>query len=130
MKRTSKLFACTALLNTAMVTTTIDLPKLWEMLFISSRKLFLFLRYINFCNFPVYFPIFLDSNGQMKVEYSMKSWTGLHKLVDVIFWITQKQLYLIPNLVRYYIANKGFFLKLFCNLNSDWSLVTGPFCFS
>ena len=27
-----------------------------------------------------------------------------------------------------YIANKGNFLNLFCKLNSNWSLVPGPFC--
>ena len=41
---------------------------LWQMFFISSKKLFLFSRYSNFCLFFPYFPHFPDSKGQMKVE--------------------------------------------------------------
>ena len=38
---------------------TIALQKLWKMFFISSKKLFLFLRYSNFCIFvfPSFFPV-------------------------------------------------------------------------
>ena len=36
--------------------------------FISSKKLFSFLRYLNFCNFFSSFPHFPDSKGQMEVE--------------------------------------------------------------
>ena len=32
-------------------------------------------------------------------------------------------------MVRWYIPNKGIFLNLFWNPNSDWSLVPGLFCF-
>ena len=37
----------------------IALQKLWKMLFISSKKLFSFLRYLNFCIsfFPSFFPV-------------------------------------------------------------------------
>ena len=37
-------------------------------LFISSKKLFSFSRYSNFCNFLSSFPLFPDSKGQMEVE--------------------------------------------------------------
>ena len=37
-------------------------------IFISSKKLFLFLRYSNFCNFFPSFPHFLDSKEQMELE--------------------------------------------------------------
>ena len=57
----------------------------------------------------------------------MMSEIGLHKFPDVIFRITQKLLDIISsNSVRYYITNKGIFLNLFCNLNSDWSQGQGP----
>ena len=46
----------------------IALQKLWKMFFISSKKLFSFSRYSNFCNFLPSFPHFPDSKGQMKVE--------------------------------------------------------------
>ena len=36
--------------------------------FFSSKKLFLFSRYSNFCNFSSSFPYFPDSKGQMEVE--------------------------------------------------------------
>ena len=36
--------------------------------FISSKKLFLFSRYANVCNFSSSFPHFPDSKGQMGVE--------------------------------------------------------------
>ena len=36
--------------------------------FISSKKLFLFSRYSNFCNFFPSFPHVPDSKGQMEVE--------------------------------------------------------------
>ena len=45
----------------------IGLQKLWKMFFISSKKLFSFSRYSNFCNFPLPFHC-PDSNGQMEVE--------------------------------------------------------------
>ena len=48
---------------------------------------------------------------------------------DVIFGITQKPLYVTSsNLVRQYMTNKVIFLNLFCNLKSNLSLVSGPFC--
>ena len=60
----------------------------------------------------------------------MMSSTDLHKLADVIFGITQKQLHITSsNLVRWYITHKEIFLNLFCNLKRDWSLVPDPFCF-
>ena len=65
---------------------TIAFQKLWKMLFISSKKLFLFLR--NFCK--------------------------LFALASVIFKITQKPLYVISeNLVRCYIVITGTFFNFF-----------------
>ena len=46
----------------------IGLQKLLKMFFISSKKLFSFSRYSNFCNFSPSFPHFPDSKGEMKVE--------------------------------------------------------------
>ena len=46
----------------------IALRKLWKMFFISSKRLFSFPRYSNFCNFSSSFPHFPDSKGQMEVE--------------------------------------------------------------
>ena len=46
----------------------IGLQKLWKMFFISSKKLFSFSRYSDFCNFFPSFPHFPDSKGQMEVE--------------------------------------------------------------
>ena len=43
----------------------IALKKLWKMFFISSKKLFLFLRLSNFCNFFPSFPNFPNSNNWM-----------------------------------------------------------------
>ena len=66
------------------------------MLFISSKKLFSFSRYSDFCNsnFP-------ESNEQMKMEQLMISRIDFHKLGDVIFGITQKLFYITSsNLVR------------------------------
>ena len=60
--------------------------------FISSKKLVLFLVYSNFCNFFPSFLHFPDSKGQMEVEKFTMSWIGLHKFADVIFEITQKLL--------------------------------------
>ena len=43
----------------------------------------------------------------------MMSWTGLDKFVDVIFGITQKQLYITSsNLFRKYVTNKGIFSEI------------------
>ena len=69
--------------------------------FISSKKLFLFLRYSIFCNFSSFFPYFPDSKHQMGVEYFMMSWAGLHKFAVIILGITRKLLCITPsNLVR------------------------------
>ena len=46
----------------------IGLQKLWKMFFFSSKKLYLFSRYSNFCNFFPSFLQFPDSKGQMEVE--------------------------------------------------------------
>ena len=68
--------------------------KLWKKFFVSSKKLF-------FCNFSSYFPLFLDSKGQIEVDQFMMSWIGLHKFEGIIFGITQKHFYITPsNLVR------------------------------
>ena len=44
------------------------LPKLWKMFFVSSKKLFPFSRYSNFCIFPTSFSVFPDWKGQIDVE--------------------------------------------------------------
>ena len=41
--------------------------------FISSKKLFSFLRYSNFCNFFLHIPHFPDTKGQMQVKQFMMS---------------------------------------------------------
>ena len=107
----------------------VALQKLWKMLFISSEKLFLFLRYSNFVIFPSFWHF--AANGQMEVEWSMISWIDLHKLTYLILEITQKPFYITSsNLVRYYITNKGVSLNFsWTNLKRDWSLVPIPFCF-
>ena len=46
----------------------LGLQKLWKMLFISSKRLFSFLRYSIFRNFCPSFPHFPDSKVQMEVE--------------------------------------------------------------
>ena len=46
----------------------IALQKLWKMFFVSSKKLFSFSRYSDFCIFSSSFPHFPDSKRQMEVE--------------------------------------------------------------
>ena len=46
----------------------ITLLKLWKKFFVSSKKLFLFSRCSNFCDFFPSFPHFPDSKGQMEKE--------------------------------------------------------------
>ena len=46
----------------------IAFQKLWKMLFISSKKLFSFWKYSNFCNILSPFPRFADAKGQLKLE--------------------------------------------------------------
>ena len=46
----------------------IAFQKLWKMLFISSKKLFSFWKYSNFCNILSPFPHFADAKGQLKLE--------------------------------------------------------------
>ena len=67
----------------------IGLYKLWKMFFISSRKLFSFLRYSNFRSFFPSFPHFPDSKEQIEMEWFMISSIDLHRFADVIFGITQ-----------------------------------------
>ena len=45
-----------------------DSPSKTEMFFISSKDLFSFSRYSNFCIFYSSFPLFSDSKGKMEVE--------------------------------------------------------------
>ena len=106
----------------------IAFQKLWELFFISSKNLFLFSRYSNFCDFFPPFPDFPDTKGQMEVESFVMSWIGLHKFAAVIFKITQLLYIISSNLVRYCITKKRIFLNLFRNLKNKCSLVSGPFC--
>ena len=46
----------------------IALHKLWKMFFVSSKKLFSFSRYSNFCSVFHSFPHFPDLKGQMEEE--------------------------------------------------------------
>ena len=46
----------------------IALQKLWNVSFISSKKLFSFWRYSDFCNFFPSFPHFPNTKGQTEVE--------------------------------------------------------------
>ena len=72
--------------------------KLWKMFFASSKKLFSFSRYSNFC---ILFPSFPHFPGSKSTNGSMMSWIGLHKFEDLIFGITQTPFYITPsNLVR------------------------------
>ena len=64
----------------------IALQKLRKMFFISSKKLFSFSRYLNFCNFFSSFPHFPDSKEQMKMECHE---LACHKFAGVIFGVTQ-----------------------------------------
>ena len=76
-------------------------------------KSLLFCLKRSFCSWDIQifvifsFPHFPDSKGQMNMEWFMMSWTGLHKLSNLIFRITQKPLY---------IRNKRTLLNFFCNL--------------
>ena len=60
------------------------------MLFISSKKLFLFSRYLIFRNFLSFLSTVSRSRRSCKTAVSMTSWTGLHKLGNEISRITQK----------------------------------------
>ena len=76
-------------------------------------KSLLFCLKRSFCSWDIQifvifsFPHFPDSKGQMNMEWFIMSWTGLHKLSNLIFRITQKPLY---------IRNKRTLLNFFCNL--------------
>ena len=65
------------------------------MFFISSKRLYLFSRYSNFCNFVPSFPHLPDPKGQVDVEQFIMPWIDLHKFADVIFGITQTALHYI-----------------------------------
>ena len=45
-----------------------SLEKLWNVFSISSKRLFLFSRYLNFCKLFPSFQHFLDAKGQVEVE--------------------------------------------------------------
>ena len=67
----------------------IALQKLWKMFFISSRKLFSFLRYLNFCIFvfPLFFP----------VSHCYRGWSKKNlKIYDVINCLNK-------NLITYFV---------------------------
>ena len=101
---------------------------LWKMFFILSKIIFLS-QFFN--NFFSSFRLFQIQNYKWKWNnlwcYNT-SWICLHKLVNVIYRITQKPFNITSStLIRLCITNKTIFLNLFCNTNSDCSLVPGPF---
>ena len=67
----------------------IILQKLWKKFFISPKKLFLFLRYSNFCIFYLPFHLFEIQKEKWKWNNLWCHGIGLHKFADVIFGITQ-----------------------------------------
>ena len=76
----------------------IALQKLWKMFSISSKNLFSFSRYSNFCIFFSTLSRFERTN-ESEIIYDVTK--GLHKFADVIFGITQKPLCIIySNLIR------------------------------
>ena len=101
--------------------------------FRNNKKGILFHLNSSFCSKDVHIFFILST----LFIFRMMSETGmfyvmnwLHKFPDAIFRITQKPPCIISsNLVRWYITNKGIFLKLFCNLKSDCLLFPGPYCF-
>ena len=106
--------------------------KLWKMLFISFKKLFLLSKYWIFCNFGFSFSHFPDSGRYMKVEYLMMSWIGLHKLADVMFAITQNCIVLHH---QTWSSNTSLIEAFFCTCfvtwraTDHWSLITRPLLF-
>ena len=99
--------------------------KNYEECFLFHSKNSFILEIFKFSQFFLSFPHFPNSKEQMKVEFMM-SWIDLHKVADVIFGITQRAFY-----HQTWTGNTSLiFLILFCNLKSDWSLVSGFFCFS
>ena len=66
-QQTSVLFkACVCYFLSKFFDQMIRFQKLWEMFFISSKKLFSFLRYSNFHNFSLPFHTFQIQNGKCK----------------------------------------------------------------
>ena len=77
--------------------------KLWKVFFISSKKLFSFSRYSNFCNFSLPFHTFQIQKDKWKWNNftNFMSWIGLHKFADAISEITQQLCHITSsNLVR------------------------------
>ena len=68
VKKTPSLVFAKSLKLTSAVFFLFFHQKLWKILFISSKKLFLFSRYSNVCNLFPSFPHFPDSKGCMKLE--------------------------------------------------------------
>ena len=65
------------------------------MFFVSHKKALSVLQIIKDNeDFFLSVPHFPDSKEQIKVGEFMTSWIGLHKLVDVIFGVTRKPLYI------------------------------------
>ena len=78
----------------------IALQKLWKMFFISSKKLFSFSRYSNFCILSLPLQTFQIQKDKWKWNNSCYE-LACTNFADVIFEITQKLLYITSsNLVR------------------------------
>ena len=93
------------------------LKKLWQKLFISSKTLFWFLRYSNFCNFlPSNILTFGEevNNGIITMSWN------LHKLSIVTFGITQKPIWIKALEMARWITKERKFLSIFGNLKRDW----------
>ena len=73
----------------------IALQKLWEMLFISSKKLFSSLRYLNFCIsiFPLFFPVSDCFRGWSKINPKVYYLINLlnKKSITHFFWYLEKE---------------------------------------
>ena len=88
----------------------IALQKLWKKIFISSKKLFSFLRYSNFCIFifPYFFPVSHCFRGWFKKNLKVCDViTCLNKdLITHFVWYFEKQSWLIA------ISSLGHFTSL------------------
>ena len=102
--------------------------KLWKMLLIATKMLFLSYRHSNFCNVPLSCPTFWDFWRKLKMEWLWNYEMAFIKSSTTISWKSQKPPWMIAS--NWWITKTTKLLNKISKLKKDWLLVQCLFCFS
>ena len=110
----------------------LTLQKLWKMFFISSKKLFSFSRYLNFCIFPLFLPVSHCVRAWSKINLEVYDIINClnNNLIHLVWYLEKEKRYGIEILsIDRALNNEHFHGKIMQKMCTK-SSSQGPFLFS